>query len=71
MRLLKLLIAIPVIFLMIGFAKIAQYAAVDAFGSYIGFNLASLVGITPILTLYILAAAKLPDPFSKRRNTER
>jgi hypothetical protein len=59
-RSLKIAVAIPVVVLMIGFAKAAQSAAVGAFGDELGFNLASLVGGGPVIAIYYWAAIKLP-----------
>ncbi len=60
MRWVRFLLALPVIALMIGVAKAAQFAAVDAFGAELGFNLASLLGAGPVVALYYYAAVKLP-----------
>ena len=57
---LKLLIALPVIALMIGFAKMAQYSAVDAFGTELGPDLAYLLGTGPVLAFYYWAAKRFP-----------
>jgi hypothetical protein len=59
-RLLKILLALPVVALMIGFAKMTQFAAVDAFGGQLGTTFASLLGAGPVLALYYWAAIKLP-----------
>lgn len=63
MKIIRILAAIPIIVAMIAFAKFIQFAAVDALGGSLGFNLASLVGVAPVILLYFVAAAKLPDPF--------
>ena len=60
MRVFKILLALPVIALMIGFAKMTQYSAVDAFGSTLGPNIASLVGAGPVIALYDWAAKRFP-----------
>jgi hypothetical protein len=57
---LKILLALPVIALMIGFAKAAQFASLDVFGDKLGFELASLVGVGPVLAVYYLVAVKFP-----------
>ena len=63
MKILRFLIAIPVVIVMIVFAKIAQYAAVDAFGGRLGFELASLLGVLPVIAFYIWLAARYPHYF--------
>jgi hypothetical protein len=60
MRLLRFVIALPVIALMIVFAKAAQFAAVDAFGADLGFGLASMLGGGPVLAFYYWAAKRYP-----------
>jgi hypothetical protein len=59
-RVFKILLALPIIGLMIGFAKFAQYASVDVFGASLGFDLASLLGAGPIIALYCYLAVKFP-----------
>ncbi|UVI38958.1 hypothetical protein [Qipengyuania spongiae] len=68
MRAIKVLIALPVILLMVGFAKMAQYTAVEAFGDRLGFDVASLTGLIPILILYFWVAAKLPRSFGGQKH---
>jgi hypothetical protein len=58
--LLRILVALPVVGLLIGFAKMAQYGAVDAFGDRLGFLFASLVGAGPVFALYYFAAKRFP-----------
>lgn len=53
-------IALPLIALMIGFAKAAQFASVDVFGDWLGFELASLVGAGPVIALYYFVAVRFP-----------
>ncbi len=60
MSLLKAIVALPVIVMMVVLAKVAQYAAVDAFGAALGFDLASAVGVVPVIVLYYWAAVSLP-----------
>lgn len=60
MRVLRLFLALPVIALMIGFAKMTQYAAIDAFGGLLGSDLAALLGAGSVLAFYYWAAIKLP-----------
>ena len=47
-------------FLMVGFAKMAQYSSVDLLGADLGFGIASAIGLLPVLSLYYWAALKLP-----------
>ncbi len=61
MSIVRFLVAIPAIILMVAAAKAAQYASVDAFGASLGFDLASLLGVAPVIALYVFAAIKLPD----------
>lgn len=60
MRALKVLAMLPIVALLIGFAKMTQYAAVDAFGDAIGPNLAAMLGGGSVLAFYYWAAIKLP-----------
>ncbi len=60
MRVIKLILALPVLALMIGFAKFAQYNAVDMLGGELGFALSSLAGLIPVIAFYYWAAMKLP-----------
>ena len=60
MRLLRILVALPVVALMIGFAKMTQFAAMDAFGGLLGPNIAALLGVGPVFAFYYWAAKKLP-----------
>ena len=60
MRAFKFILALPVMFLMVGFAKMAQYSSVDLLGADLGFGIASAIGLLPVLSLYYWAALKLP-----------
>lgn len=60
MILLRWLLAAPVMLAMVAVAKVVQYASVDAFGQQLGFNVASVVGVLPVIAVYIIAAVKLP-----------
>jgi len=57
-RVLKILIALSMIALMAAFAKVAQYASVDAFGDQLGFDGASLLGVGPVIALYCYLAVQ-------------
>ncbi|MCC6925613.1 hypothetical protein [Novosphingobium sp.] len=57
---LKILAMLPVVALLIGFAKMTQYAAVGAFGDTIGPNLAAMLGGGSVIAFYYWAAIKLP-----------
>ena len=60
MRLMTLLIALPFLVLAVIVAKLAQYSAVEALGGQLGFELASLVGLGPVLGLYFWLHVKYP-----------
>jgi len=60
LRALKILVALTMIGLMVVLAKAAQYAAVDAFGDQIGFNLASLLGAGPVIAIYFFLSVRFP-----------
>ena len=60
MKVLKALMTLPLVVLMVVLAKFAQYAAVDAFGAALGFDLASAVGVVPVLAFYYWAAVNVP-----------
>jgi len=53
----------------IAVAKVAQYAAVDAFGDRLGFNWVSFLGFAPVIAIYCFAAAKRPDLFKFKGKT--
>jgi hypothetical protein len=59
-ELLKLVLVLFAVVLMGGFAKGVQYASVDAFGAKLGFEMASLMVLAPILIIYYFIAKKLP-----------
>jgi hypothetical protein len=46
----------------VAIAKMAQYAAVDAFGERLGFDLASAVGVFPILAALLLIDVRYLRP---------
>ena len=60
MKIVRFLLAIPVILALVIVAKMGQYTAVEHLGDTLGFNVASLVGVVPVIALYYWAAAKLP-----------
>ena len=57
---LKIMIALPFLALAVIIAKVAQYAAVETFGAQLGFDLASFVGLAPVLGLYFWLHVKFP-----------
>ena len=63
MRTLRLLLIVPVLVMMIVVAKMAQYAAVNVFGAGLGFDLASLLGVTPVIAFYLWLSVKFPQYF--------
>ena len=59
MKILNFILFLPVLVLAVGFAKMAQYTAVDAFGDQWGFNIASTFGVLPIIAFYYWVAIKM------------
>lgn len=45
---------------MVGIAKAAQYAAVDAFGEQLGFDGASFLGVAPVIAFYFFLSVRYP-----------
>ena len=60
MRALHLLTAVAMIALMVAVAKLAQYAAVDVLGGQLGFDLASFVGVAPVIAFYFFLSVRYP-----------
>lgn len=56
----KLVAAFGMIAVMVAFAKVAQYAAVDALGERVGFDLASLIGVGPVIAFYFFLSVRYP-----------
>lgn len=54
------LVALFMIALMVVVAKAAQYAAVGAFGDRLGFDLASLIGVAPVIAFYFFLSVRYP-----------
>ncbi len=52
--------AFAMIVVMVAVAKVAQYAAVDALGERVGFDLASLIGVAPVIALYFFLSVRYP-----------
>lgn len=46
--------------LMVAVAKLAQYAAVDVLGGQLGFDLASFVGVAPVIAFYFFLSVRYP-----------
>ena len=60
MRVLHLLAAIAMIGVMVAVAKVAQFAAVDALGGRLGFDLASFIGVAPVIAFYFFLSVRFP-----------
>jgi hypothetical protein len=59
-RVFKLFVALVMIALMVVVAKAAQFAAVDALGEQLGFDLASFVGLAPVIAFYFFLSVRYP-----------
>jgi hypothetical protein len=46
--------------LMVAVAKVAQYAAADVLGGQLGFDLASFVGVAPVIAFYFFLSVRYP-----------
>jgi hypothetical protein len=59
-RVFKALVALVMIALMVVVAKVAQYAGVNALGGQLGFDLASFVGVAPVVAFYFFLSVRYP-----------
>ncbi len=60
MKALHLLAAMVMIVTMVVVAKAAQYASVEALGGRLGFDLASFVGVAPVIAFYFYLSVRYP-----------
>ncbi len=60
MKALHFLASIAMIGMMVAVAKVAQFAAVDALRERLGFDLASFVGVAPVIAFYFFLSVHYP-----------
>jgi hypothetical protein len=55
-----MLAAIAMIGMMVAVAKVAQFATVDVLGGRLGFDIASFVGVAPVIAFYFYLSVRHP-----------